>query len=80
LYPDIFDKAAALLHSLVLNRPFVDGNKRAGITAAGLFLQQNGRRLQATNEELASFTLQVAMGEVSVQEISGWLRRHSATQ
>ena len=44
-YPDVFLKAAALLDSLVNNHPFVDGNKRAGITAAALFWQVNGRPL-----------------------------------
>lgn len=42
LYPDVFLKAAALLDSLINNHPFVDGNKRTGITAAALFLQANG--------------------------------------
>ena len=37
LYPDIFTKTAALMDSLVRNHPFVDGNKRVGITAAGIF-------------------------------------------
>jgi death-on-curing protein len=37
LYPDRFAKAAALMASLVGNHPIVDGNKRVGITAAGLF-------------------------------------------
>ncbi len=38
LYPDLSDKAAALMHSLVSNHPFVDGNKRVGAMAAELFL------------------------------------------
>jgi len=42
LYPDVFLKAAALLDSLINNHPFVDGNRRTGITAAALFLQANG--------------------------------------
>lgn len=42
LYPDVFLKEAALLDSLINNHPFVDGNKRTGITAAALFLQANG--------------------------------------
>ena len=34
LYPDAAAKAAALMHSLVMNHPFVDGNKRVGVLAA----------------------------------------------
>jgi death-on-curing protein len=42
-YPTIIEKAAALLHSLVLNHPFVDGNKRTGTIA---FLHLNGVRVK----------------------------------
>jgi death-on-curing protein len=78
LYPDLFSKAAALMDSLIRNHPFVDGNKRVGITAAGLFLLRNGQRLTASNAELESLTLQVARSEVSVEQITTWLRDHSA--
>ena len=37
LYPDIADKAAALMHSLALNHPFVDGNKRVAAFGAIVF-------------------------------------------
>jgi death-on-curing protein len=34
-------KAAALLHSLTRNHPFLDGNKRAGWNAAWTFIEAN---------------------------------------
>lgn len=77
LYPDFFVKAAVLLDSLIRNHPFVDGNKRVGVTAAGLFLRRNGQRLTASNAELEQFTLQAARSELSVEEIAAWLRSHS---
>ena len=77
LYPDIFNKAAALMDSLIRNHPFVDGNKRVGITAAGLFLLRNDQRLTASNDELERFTLQVARSELSIEQITTWLRSHS---
>jgi death-on-curing protein len=77
LYPDLYHKAAALMDSLVNNHPFVDGNKRTGIAAAGLFLRQNGYRLTATNPDLETFTLRVASSRVEVAEIAAWLQRHS---
>ncbi|MCJ7584226.1 MAG: type II toxin-antitoxin system death-on-curing family toxin [Anaerolineales bacterium] len=49
LYPDLFTKVAALLDSLINDHPFVDGNKRTGITAAALFLRRNGYRLKASH-------------------------------
>jgi death-on-curing protein len=77
LYPDLFSKAAALLDSLINNHPFVDGNKRAGIAAAGLFLRQNGHHLIATNPELETFTLKVASSRVEIIDIAAWLQIHS---
>ena len=72
LYPDIFAKAAALMQSLVNNHPFVDGNKRVGIAATALFLQRNGHRLVASNQEVEEFTLAVARGERSFDDIATW--------
>ena len=77
LYPDLFSKAAALMASLVNNHPFIDGNKRVGITAAGLFLRLNGYRLTATNAALESFTLQVAQGKLTVDKMADWFRIQS---
>lgn len=72
LYPDLFQKAAALMQSLVQNLPFVDGNKRTGITAAALFLQRNGRSLQTSNDELERFTLMVVDEQPSLDTIATW--------
>jgi len=77
LYPDIFSKAAALMDSLVNNHPFVDGNKRTGIAATGLFLRFSGIHLTATNPELAAFTLAVAQSKMSLESITAWLQSHS---
>ena len=43
LFPDLAAKAAALMHSLVMNHPFVDGNKRTALAACLVFLEANGR-------------------------------------
>lgn len=73
LYPTIHAKAAALMESLVGNHPFIDGNKRVGITAAALFLQFNDHQLETTNDELERFTMSVAEGNESVDSIAVWL-------
>lgn len=80
LYPTLFHKAAALMDSLVNNHPFVDGNKRVGITAAALFLRQNGYHLTASNPELETFTLRVASGQVELTEIKVWLQAHCVSE
>jgi len=77
LYPGLFEKAAALLDSLVNNHPFVDGNKRVEITAAGLFLNLNGYRIRASQAELEAFTLRVATVHPPIEELVNWLRIHS---
>lgn len=76
-YPTLHDKAAALLHSLALNHAFTDGNKRVAAVTAGMFLARNGWRLTATNDELATFVMQVAQGGVAWQPIADWLRAHT---
>jgi len=76
LYPDLFLKAAALLDSLANNHPFLDGNKRTGISAAALFLQANGWRVTAGNAGLVEFTLQVAFSHPELPVLAKWLREH----
>lgn len=77
LYPDLFTKASALLDSLIRNHPFVDGNKRVGVTAAALFLGRNGYRLKTSQEELGRIALGVANSQLSVEEIASWLQEKS---
>lgn len=77
LYPDLFQKTAALMESLAQNHPFVDGNKRTAITASALFLLQNGRRLQTTNETLEQFTFQVVNERPSLDEIASWFQHYT---
>lgn len=79
LYPDLFAQAAALMQSLLLNHPFLDGNKRTGITAAALLLLRNGYRLTADNAGLERFTFAVVNGQQSFQEMAAWFRAHSTT-
>jgi len=61
-YPTVFDKAAALLLSLVTNHPLVDGNERVGFTAAALFLRKNGLVLRFGEDEAYDFVISVADG------------------
>ena len=75
LYPDLAAKAAALMHSLALNHPFVDGNKRVAAHAALVFAELNGHELAATPEELVALTLAVAEGKVAVEALTIWFRQ-----
>jgi death-on-curing protein len=77
LNPDLFSKVAALMESLIRNHPFVDGNKRTGATAAGLFLRRNGYRLIASNSDLVIITMRIAQSQTSLVELANWLRENS---
>ena len=75
LYPDLPAKAAALMHSLVMNHAFVDGNKRVGAHAALLFLRANDVEFAIAPAELTEMTLSVARGEASAEALAIWLRQ-----
>jgi death-on-curing protein len=75
LYPDVAAKAAAVMHSLVLNHPFVDGNKRIGVSAAEMFLNLNGWLLEAPDEDLEELTLAVAEGKLEAEALAIWFRQ-----
>jgi death-on-curing protein len=77
LYLDLFSKAAALMESLIRNHPFVDGNKRTGVTAAGLFLHRNGYRLTAANADLVAITMKIAQSQSNLEELTIWFRDNS---
>ena len=77
LYPDLFSKAAALAESLLQNHPFVDGNKRTGITSAAMFLRLNGYKLSASNAELEKFTFAVVLEHSPIPEIASWFKNNS---
>ncbi|MCZ6506841.1 MAG: type II toxin-antitoxin system death-on-curing family toxin [Acidobacteria bacterium] len=75
LYPDLATKAAALMHSLVANHPFVDGNKRTAAMATELFLLFNGIELSATDDDFEAVTLAAARGELGAEELAIWIRQ-----
>lgn len=77
-YPTVFDKAAVLLRSMILNHPFVDGNKRMGIAATLDFLYLNDEIVAATDGELVQLALRVATGRTRrLDKIARWLEIRS---
>ena len=77
LYPDVPGKAAAIMHSLVMNHPFLDGNKRVGAHAAIQFLLVNGWDPVFSPAELTEITLAVAKGEVEAEALTIWFRQRT---
>ncbi|MFE1334344.1 type II toxin-antitoxin system death-on-curing family toxin [Streptomyces microflavus] len=62
-YPDLLDKAAALLQSLAVNRPFFDGNKRTAWLSCVTFLAMNGVDLRPDVDAAERLVIDVATGE-----------------
>lgn len=76
LYPTLIEKAAALGFSLIMNHPFVDGNKRIGHAVMETFLILNGYEIIADVDEQEQVVLQLAAGEIARDEWIAWLHRH----
>ncbi len=77
LYFDIFAKAAALIHSLILNHPFADGNKRTGLVAMIRFLEMNNISFQAVSDELLELVLNIENKTYSIKSLAFWIKKHS---
>jgi death-on-curing protein len=75
-YPTIFEKAAMYARNIISDHPFVDGNKRSGITTVILFLQNNGQVFAAKPGELEDFAVQIATDHLDLPVIASWLQEH----
>lgn len=77
LYPGIHKKAAALMHSLLLNHAFEDGNKRTSIAVCERFLFVNGYAMVATSKQKVAFTLDIEAKTFDFDAITAWLKKHT---
>lgn len=74
-YEDIVAEAAALMESLAINHPFVDGNKRIAFAAADVFLRINGWRLQRSPMQIHVEMIQMFETETfDIAHLDPWLR------
>ncbi|MGA0559843.1 type II toxin-antitoxin system death-on-curing family toxin [Larkinella sp. VNQ87] len=75
LYPTIIEKASAICFSLVMNHPFVDGNKRIGHAAMEFFLMINGYEVRADIDEQEQIILDLAAGILDRDAFTQWLTK-----
>jgi death on curing protein len=61
--------AATYAYHLTRDHSFVDGNKRTGAAVAEVFVQLNGARLTATNDEIVALFFGIADGSITRQEV-----------
>lgn len=69
-YPGLAEKAGALLHSLVINHPLVDGNKRLAWLATLVFLDLNEHQTSLNNDDAFDLVWSAASGELDHHEIA----------
>ena len=74
---DVFHLAAAYAHALTRNHPFADGNKRVALVVAGVFLELNGFRLEASEVEAFTATYALSNHDLDETAFAQWLRDSS---
>ena len=71
---DPCDLAATYTAGIIRNHSFVDGNKRTGFLIGVLFLELNGSRFTATEEDAARAVIELAAGSLSESDYASFLR------
>ena len=79
LYPTLYQKAGLYMFNIVCNHIFQDGNKRTGLQASIIFLILNNLVIEVSNDDFINFTLSVASGEQSLEQVQDWLKNHITT-
>lgn len=79
LYPSSFERAAAIGESIIMNHPFVDGNKRTGYVLMETTLRLEAIKINAADEELYSFIIKISTGTIHFDEIVSWLKENTTT-
>lgn len=77
LYPGVFEKAAAIGESLIMNHPFVDGNKRTGYLLMETLLRHESYKITATDNDLYTFVINISTGSIAFAEIVEWLKNNT---
>ncbi len=77
LYVDLFEKAAALIHLLIRNHPFIDGNKRTGIVAGYVFLEINSISLNMQQKDVVKLALSISTEKMNINNIAALLQKNS---
>jgi death-on-curing protein len=75
-YPDLVEMATALFESLIMNHPFIDGNKRVAFFATDTFLRLNGWKLEVEPAEAHAFlSRSLQEGTCDREHLLPWIRQ-----
>ena len=78
-YKDTIEQAAALMESLAINHPFVDGNKRIAFAATDVFLRINGLKLTRQPAQIyAELISMLDHRQLNLINVDAWLRGFAA--
>ena len=75
--PDLIDIATAYTAGIIRNHPFIDGNKRTGFVVGVLFLEMNGYRFRAREEDATQAILALTDGTLEETGFATWLRANA---
>ena len=78
LHPDLNAMASAYLFHITRNHPFIDGNKRAGVVSAIVFLKLNGVEISADESSLEEMVLSVARGDIGKEKVAKYFMDNSS--
>ncbi len=74
-YQDIIAESCALMESLAVNHPFIDGNKRVAFGAMEVFLLINGWRIEAIQQQIYRLMMRLFdTGRFELAELDKWFR------
>lgn len=79
LYASVIEKAAAIGESIIINHPFVDGNKRTGLLAIFELLHKGNLTVNSSKDELYQFVIDISTGEKRFDQIVEWLKQNTTT-
>lgn len=74
---DKFKKAALVLHRIITNHPFMDGNKRTAFEVADFLLRYEAVYIDARDEEIIKILIEIAKYKCSEERIVEWLKRNT---
>lgn len=76
LYTKPADKAAAIFESIIINHPFIDGNKRTAYVLLRTMLSIFSCDVMAFEDEKYKMTIDASTGEIRFDEIKAWIEAH----
>jgi death on curing protein len=80
LFPTPFDKAAALMESVIQRHPFVDGNERTGLMAGAALLYLAGYNFAAPRTEIVEVAVALAEHKIGTDQLSRWFETYAKPQ